>query len=152
VNAGSATNCTFSAPGETFLFRPSSAGESGDFFTIADLRANVSAVVEPDNRFVLGSVNRNKKKGTATISVEDIPNPGELALSGKGVKTASTGGAVIAKPVSAPGDVKLKIRAKGKKKRKLNENGKVKVTVNVTFTPTGGDPNTQSRKLKLKKR
>ncbi len=40
----------------------------------------------------------------------------------------------------------------GKKKRQLNETGKVKLNVAVTYTPTGGDPSTQSRKLKLKKR
>ena len=51
--------------------------------------------------------------------------------------------------VTAPGAVELLIKARGKKKRKLNETGKVKP--NVTFTPTGGDPSTQSRKLKLKK-
>jgi hypothetical protein len=48
--------------------------------------------------------------------------------------------------------VELTIRAEGKKKRKLNKRGKVKVSPNVTYTPTGGDPATQSRKLKLRKR
>ena len=42
-------------------------------------------------------------------------------------------------------------KAKGKKKRKLNETGKVKLNVAVTYTPTGGDPSTQSVKVKLKK-
>jgi hypothetical protein len=45
--------------------------------------------------------------------------------------------------------VKLRIRAKGKEKRKLNRGGKVKLKGNVTFTPTGGDPNSQSKRTKL---
>ena len=43
------------------------------------------------------------------------------------------------------------IKAKGKKKRKLNDTGKVTLNVAVTYTPTGGDPSTQSVKVKLKK-
>jgi hypothetical protein len=58
---------------------------------------------------------------------------------------------VISATVTAPGKVRLTIKAKGKKKRKLNETGKVKIKPNITFTPTGGDPSTQSPKLKLKK-
>lgn len=73
------------------------------------------------------------------------PNPGELDLSGKGVKTA-------AKTVPTADEVKLKARAKGKKKTKLNETGKVKVKAKVKYTPTGGDPNKRSRKLELIKR
>jgi subtilisin-like proprotein convertase family protein len=107
--------------------------------------------IKPSNVFTLGAVTRNKKKGTARLTV-NVPGPGELALSGNGVKTADTAGAVAAKTVPAAGKVRLLIRAKGKKKRKLNETGKVKVMPSVTFTPTGGDPSTQARKLKLKKR
>lgn len=150
VNPG----CVFAVPGETYLFRSGNLadGAQGDF-TPFDRRLDVSAVVTPTNSFGLGKVKRNENKGTATITLEDVPNPGELVLSGKGVKRASAaGGAVIAKTVTAPGDVKLKIRAKGKKKNLLNEVGKVKVKPKITFTPTGGDPNTRSRKLKLTKR
>ena len=78
-----------------------------------------------------------------------VPNPGELTGSGKGVKVASA--ARISKTVSAPGEVKLTIKAKGKKKGTLNETGKVKLRPKITYTPTGGDPSTQSVKVKLKK-
>jgi hypothetical protein len=44
------------------------------------------------------------------------------------------------------------IKPKGKAKKKLNAKGKAKVTANVTYTPDGGDPNTQSKKIKLVKR
>jgi hypothetical protein len=59
---------------------------------------------------------------------------------------------VTSKTVAAPGEVKLIVSARAKKKRKLNETGRVKIKPKITFTPTGGDPNTQSRALKLKKR
>ena len=114
--------------------------------------ASTDAVsIAPSNSFTFGAVQRNKKKGTATLTV-NVPNPGELTGSGKGVKVASAAGAVISKTVTAPGNVKLTVRAKGKKKRKLNETGRVKLNVTVTYTPTGGDPSTQSTKVKLKKR
>jgi len=148
--AASMTGCAFPTPGESRLVRAGNLadGESGAFGSAPDRRLNVSAVVAPSNTFTLGEAKRNKKKGTATLTV-DVPNPGELALSGNGVKTA---GAVAATTVTAPGAVELLVRAKGKKKRKLNETGKVKVKPTITYTPTGGDPSTQSTKLKLKKR
>jgi hypothetical protein len=103
----------------------------------------------PSNHFTLGKLKRNLTKGTATLTI-DVPNPGELTGSGKGVKVANA--AVISKTVSAPGAVKLTIRAKGKKKTTLNATGKVKVKPKITYTPTGGKPSTQSIKVKLKKR
>jgi hypothetical protein len=124
-------------------------GESDDFNTFPQFRLNVSAVVVPANTFTLGDVKRNRNKGTARITVT-VPNPGELSASGKGVKAA--GGASRAKAVSAAGEVELTIKAKGKKRRKLNETGKVKLNPTVTFVPTGGDPSSQTTKLKLKKR
>jgi hypothetical protein len=44
------------------------------------------------------------------------------------------------------------VKTRGKAKKKLNRKGKAKVRANVTFTPTGGDPNTESKKIKLVKR
>lgn len=123
-------------------------GQSGDFNTGSNQRLNISAVVAPANAFTLGDVRRNKKKGTAILTV-DVPNPGELALSGTGVKGAR---ARAAATVPAAGKVALLVKPKGKKKRKLNETGKVKVTLSITYTPTGGEPRTQAKKLKLKKR
>jgi hypothetical protein len=103
--------------------------------------------VKPSNAFTLGGIQRNKKKGTASLTVS-VPYAGDLALSGKGVKAA---GATQAVAVTAPGNVKLLIKAKGKKRKTLNETGKVRVRPNITYTPTGGDPSSQSKSLKLKK-
>jgi hypothetical protein len=110
----------------------------------------ITAVIAPTNKFGLGKAKRNVKKGTARLPVTG-PNPGTLALAGKGVKAARGGANVSATTLTAPGTVELRIKAKGKKRRTLEEAGKVKVKPKITFTPTGGDARTQSIKLKLKK-
>jgi hypothetical protein len=126
-----------------------SDSQGGSFLgTIPGVDTTFAVFVKPSNAFTLGRLQRNKRRGTATLTV-NVPYPGELALSGNGVKTA---GATRAVAVSTPGNVELLIRAKGKKRRKLNETGKVKVRPKVTYTPTGGDPATQSQKLTLEKR
>jgi hypothetical protein len=98
--------------------------------------------------FTVDAITRNKKKGTATLTVT-VAHAGELTGAGKGVRVANA--AVISKTVSAPGSVQLLIKAKGKKKKKLNSTGKVKVKPKITYTPTGGEPGTRSVKVKLKK-
>lgn len=153
--AGDFPGCYFVAAGERYLSRGGDLadGTSGDFSSSSsDRRLNITAVLDPTNTFSLGQLARNKKKGTATLTINDIPNAGELTAAGKGAKVAGAAGAFTSKTVTPPGPAQLLIKAKGKKKRKLNETGKVKLELAVTFTPTGGDPNTQSRKVKLKKR
>ena len=154
---GHSTACVFAFPGESHLAGPTlgpesnlADGQSGAFTPFGvPSRLNLSAVFEPSNTFTLGAITRNKKKGTATLTVS-VPNPGELTGSGNGVSAA--GAAVISKTVNALGNAQLLIKAKGKKKKKLNETGKVKVKPTITYTPTGGDPSTQSMKVKLKKK
>jgi hypothetical protein len=146
------TNCIAltSLAGDTHFYRGTSDladGAYGDFAQDSGKRLNIAAELVPANTITLGKPERNKKKGTATLAVT-VPNPGEIVLSGKGVKTA--GAASIAKTVPA-GVVTLLIKAKGKKQKTLNETGTVKVNPKITYTPTAGDPNTQSVKLKLKK-
>ncbi len=129
---------------------PLAQGETQMFLTGAsDEELGFNADVSPTNTFGMGAVTPNKKKGTATVDV-DVPNPGELTGSGNGAKIARAAGAETSKAVS-PGKVQLLIKAIGKKKRKLNKTGKAKLQVAVTYTPAGGDPSTQSLKLKLKK-
>jgi hypothetical protein len=147
-----ATSCGFPVTGESYLFRNGNLadGESDPFSSFPGFRLNISAVVAPTNSFTLGKAKLNKKKGTATLTAT-VPNPGVLTASGNGVKAASAGRAVTSKSVGA-GQAQLLIKATGKKKRKLNETGKVKLNVAITYTPTGGDPSTQSVKVKLKKK
>lgn len=152
--SAAATACDFSVPGESYPFRTGNLadGESGAFDGLQlNFRLNITAVVAPTNAFTIGELKRNKRKGTATLTV-NVSNPGELVLAGRGVKRAGAAGAMSAKAVTAPGDVNLRIRAKGKQNRKLSRTGTVKLRPRITFTPTGGDPSTQSLKLRLKKR
>jgi hypothetical protein len=142
------TACNFFDPAENPLARPGNLGdnESGDFPAASEKDVNVSAVVTPSNSFTPGYPKYDKKNGTGKLPVS-IPNPGELDLSGKGVRAA---GARSAISVSAPGTVKVPVRVKGAKRRKLVRTGKVKVGLTLTYTPTGGDPNARSVKLQLK--
>jgi hypothetical protein len=159
VVAGQQLGLLISRPGESYTLRdrfesPCPGQEffsisGGPFMSDANFDFVFAVFVKPSNAVTLGAITRNKKKGTATLPV-NVPNPGELAGSGNGVK-ASSAGAVISKSVSA-GQAQLLIKAKGKKKKQLNQKGKVKLNVAITYTPTGGDPSTQSVKVKLKKK
>lgn len=154
ASAGESVACVFDAPGETQLrlFDSDLAdGESAAFPESADHRLNASAVAEPDNGFAITKKKRKKQRGTAVLTV-DVPNPGELALSGRGVKKAAADRAGTAKTVLAAGSVKLKVKAKGKKKKRLKRTGKVKVKPKLTYTPDFGESNRTSIKLNLKRK
>ena len=62
--------------------------------------ALLQATIEPTNTFSIGAVTRNKKKGTATVSLA-LPNLGVLTGSGNGASVASAAGAVISKSAAA---------------------------------------------------
>jgi hypothetical protein len=144
---GFTSGCLFNgATGDVRLSRAGDLadGESGDFLVFSSLRVNASAQLFPTNSFETGVISRNKKKGTATLML-DIPNPGVLTVSGKGVKATVS----AASQVQA-GTVKLKLAAKGKQRKKLRAKGQVRLKPTITFTPTGGDPNAQTTKVKLK--
>jgi hypothetical protein len=99
----------------------------------------------PSNDFSFGKVKENKRKGTAKLTVT-VPGPGELDLAKtKRVRPDD-------EPAEVKGKEKLSIKPKGKARRKLNENGKATVKAKVTYTPDGGEPNTESKKIKLVKR
>jgi hypothetical protein len=99
----------------------------------------------PSSEFSFGEVRKNKRKGTAKLTV-NVPGPGGLDLA----MTKKVKGADV--QAAAGGPVQLTVRPKGKAKEKLNEIGKAKVNAKVTYTPEGGEPNTESKKVGLKKR
>jgi hypothetical protein len=99
----------------------------------------------PSNQFSFGDVKKNKGKGTAKLAV-NVPGPGDVELA----KTKKVKG--DDERAEAQGSVKLAVKSKRKAKRKLNKRGKAKVTAEVTYTPDGGQPNSDSKKLKLVKR
>ncbi len=102
------------------------------------------ATQEPENGFQFGALKRNKRKGTAKLTVL-VPGSGvvELAASQR-LKSAE-------RRADGHGAVRLAIRPRGGTKEKLADRGKAKVKARVTFTPDGGEPNTQSKRLKLKR-
>ncbi|MGH2956712.1 MAG: NHL repeat-containing protein [Solirubrobacterales bacterium] len=111
----------------------------------------------PSNHFDLGKLLKNKKKGIAFLLV-NVPGPGELGLSGKGVQPIGGGAGIARKSLAVSGgEARLRIApTKGKKgrkvRRKLREKGKAKLKVLVTYVPTGGLANTQTTKVKLVRR
>jgi hypothetical protein len=102
------------------------------------------AIQRPSNLFHFVKLKRNKKKGTATLAIL-VPGPGTLTLSGKGLAKQQAGPHGVE-------TVKLAVNAKGKAKKKLSRSGTAKVELTVTFTPTGGDPRTQAKSVKLIRR
>ncbi|MGH2962521.1 MAG: hypothetical protein ACRDL3_10065 [Solirubrobacterales bacterium] len=99
----------------------------------------------PSNEFEFVKVKRNKRKGTAKLVVR-VPGPGELELARtKKLKPATEG-------AGAAGKEKLLVRSRGKARRHLVKKGKTRVRAQVTYTPTGGEPNTKAKRIRLRKR
>jgi hypothetical protein len=96
---------------------------------------------KPSNAFKLGKLKRNAAKGTATLTAI-LPRSGTLALAGKGLVARKR------HHVKA-GKATLVVAAKGKWKRRLLRTGAVNLRARVTFTPTGGDPRTITKKVRL---
>ena len=95
-----------------------------------------------DVNFSLGKLRRDKDKGTAKLTVE-VPASGVIKLADtKKLKDAEV-------RAEAAGEVQLPIVPQGRAKRKLAHKGKAKVKVELTYTPDGGDPEAQTRTLKL---
>jgi Domain of unknown function (DUF1929) len=103
------------------------------------------AAPSPSNEFSFGEVKRNKRKGTAMLTV-NVPGAGELDLTETKNVKADDESAV------ASGTEKLLVKPKGKAKKKLIGKGKAKVKAEVTFAPDGGTPNTEDTKIKPVKR
>jgi hypothetical protein len=99
----------------------------------------------PSNEFAFAGVKKNKKKGTAKLTVK-VPGPGELALA----RNAKVKGRQ--KGADAAGRQKLPIKPRRKAKQKLAAKGKAKVKAEVTYTPDGGEPNSHTKRLRLIKR
>lgn len=150
-NPDVATACTLVATGNTAYFGGGEIpdGQEGSIASVvANRHLNITAEFNPANTFTLGPIARDRKRGRASFSI-NVPNAGTVAGGGAGVRVlgAPAGGAPV-----LPGTVPLALRARASKKHKLNKTGKAKVKVKVTYTPTGGDPRSQTLKVKLRKR
>jgi hypothetical protein len=146
------TACGSSSAGNTTSWNNGSLADGASEIFGSDepnSRLNIRATFEPQSKFTVSSVARNRKRGTAAITV-DLPNPGELTASSAGLKLASASGST-SEAVGA-GQTQLLVKAKGKKKRKLVSKGSCKVNVAITYTPADGDARTQHAKFKLIRR
>ncbi|HET6869697.1 MAG TPA: hypothetical protein VFH80_27535 [Solirubrobacteraceae bacterium] len=102
---------------------------------------SVSPSAKPSNSFALSKPKLNRRSGSAVL-IATVPGPGTLRLAGRRIKPLS-------RSVAGPGTVKLTIKGQPSTGRRLARTGKATITVEVTYTPTGGDPNTESKKLTL---
>jgi hypothetical protein len=107
--------------------------------------------VKPSNQFTIG-----KLKGRKLTLV--VPGPGSIdvtdAAATRSADAIDAARKKVLKPSQAsaagPGKATVTLRLTSVAKRLLRTRGKVKARTAITFTPTGGDPNTQRAKLKLK--
>jgi hypothetical protein len=136
---GSANGCAGGGGGGGSSFAAATASGVSTAIAIGAPRVVITST---DRDFVLGTLKRNKRAGTALLTVA-APGPGALALTGKGLVTQQA---------MAGGEVNLTVRARGMKKRKLNRTGKAKAIVNVTYFPVGPDPITKTMSVRLVKR
>jgi hypothetical protein len=144
--SGPPNSCAFTQLFDNVLNRSGDLGDgaSGTFTPQNNVRLNLSAVLAPDNAFTFASIVRDRKRGTATITV-NTSNPGLVAIAGKGMKKRAS------KNLAVAGTVTFPVTTVGKTKHKLARKGRVALPLRVTFFPTGGDPSIQSVTLRLRK-
>ncbi len=128
---------------------PADGGSPQVFDANSNCELLVNAVVEPSTKLKFGKL-QGPFKGIYFLVVE-VPGPGKLSLSGKGVARQATAGvARISKKISKAGKTKVRIKPKGRAADALASRGKAKVTVKVKFSPVGGSPGTTRHKLILR--
>ena len=129
---------------EGTISRANPDGSNPDFAFIRGVGEPFGLAVDaevPGNDLEFAGLKRNKRKGTAKLTVE-VPGAGSLELGGNGIKP-------VAADAQDAGAVELAVVAKGSKKTRLKRKGKVKLEAEVTFSPVGGTPNTEATKVKL---
>jgi 6-phosphogluconolactonase (cycloisomerase 2 family) len=106
----------------------------------------------PSNEFEIVKVKGKKLilevPGPGEIEVRDAADQNNRALPAARRKRLKRSTATA----TAAGKVSVKLRLTRKAKLKLEQKGKVKVNAAITYTPTGGTANTQTERLKVKKK
>jgi hypothetical protein len=97
-----------------------------------------------DTSVQVGTVRRNRKKGTATLPLS-LPIAGTLVAGGKGLKGVQI-------TAAQAGIVDLPVTPMGAKRRTLKAKGKAKVSETISFTATCGATGESVSKFKLRKR
>jgi hypothetical protein len=108
----------------------------------AGFETMVQATIQPTNTVGFGAVRRQKRKGTATVTVS-VPNVGVLSYGGKGTRVTGPSS------VAGPGEVSISVKAAGNKLKRLKRKGNAHVEPQIVFTPIDGDAGTTFGKLKL---
>jgi hypothetical protein len=146
-SSGAPASCTFAQPGDGILSRAGSVsdGSSGTFAPLNDVRLNLSATLIPSNAFTIAGLSRDKKRGTALVTL-NVSNPGFLTISGKGLKKRPV------KNIAVAGTAQFQIAVVGARKRKLEKKGSLSVVPTITFTPANGLAALQSFVVRLKQR
>lgn len=100
--------------------------------------------LQPSTAISFGALKRNKKKGTATLTVNlPVPNVGTVSLGGNGLKARSV------TLSGASSSVTLPLVATRSARKALRRHGKRKVSVSVTYAPPSTAPATITRVVKL---
>jgi hypothetical protein len=96
--------------------------------------------------FIVHKPERHRRRGTATLPVDVLAGPGELVLTGKGLRT-------VTRTIEFRSARELlRVKPKGRKRHRLRRRGHVRVTAELTLTLTGGDPRTQTKSFRLVER
>ena len=135
---GTSVSHAYSAPG-SYPVKVTAKDGAGRTAT-----STATMLVKARNYFTIGKLKRNRRKGTATLTVT-IPEPGTIVVSGKGIKKATVRAAKA-------GTVKLPLKAAGKGLKHLKAKGRLKAKLRIAYSPVGGDRNAKPYKLALQKR
>jgi PKD repeat protein len=136
--AGNAVSHVYAAPG-SYPVKVTVADAVGKTAT-----GGGTILVKARNHFTIGKLKRNRRKGTAKLTIT-IPEPGTIVASAKGIKKATVRAA-------KGGAVKVPLKAVGKSLKRLKGKGKLKAKLKVAYSPVGGDTSTQHRRIALQKK
>ena len=105
-------------------------GVNQNFISDPTVTLASAVAVDSSNDFSFGQVKKDKRTGTATLTVKIAEGPGKLRLAkSKKVKADDEG---IAGPSATKN--KLAIKPKGKARKRLNKKGKATVKARVTYS------------------
>jgi hypothetical protein len=136
--SGSAVSHVYAAPG-SYPVKVTVADASGKTATSAG-----TILVKARNHFTIGKLKRNRRKGTATLTIA-IPEPGTIVASGKGIRKATVRAA-------KGGSVKVPLKAVGGSLKRLKAKGRLKAKLRIAYSPVGGDTSTQHHRVTLQKK
>lgn len=132
--------------GQTVRLRIAAAINEGPFEGAVDGVTLTST--PPSNKFTIGKLKLNKKKGTGSLTVT-VPGPGVL----KAVDAAKKGKPKFLKQSSVTakkaGKVKLVLKPSGLGLKELGQGGSLEEKAKLSFTPTGGTAAIKGYTVKL---